>query len=71
MASAMFQRLVRPREEDENLKESSIASENEETSSTSGEEDSVAPLDLSGAVDSEAEPKIHDEDVLFFTLYSL
>jgi hypothetical protein len=71
MASAIFQRSVRPRKEDENLDASSAASEQEETSSTSGDEDRDASLNLSNGPDSEIQPEWHDGDVYFFTLYSL
>jgi hypothetical protein len=71
MAAKMFQRPVRPREEDENLEASSTASGQEEALSTSGDEDARAPLDLSDGPDSEEEPESHDEDVQLFTLCSL
>ena len=68
MNSSRFDRPVRPRKEDEDLDVSSAASAEE---GTSGNEDEAAPLDHSGAPDSEAEREGHDEDVPFFRLHPL
>jgi hypothetical protein len=63
MASARFQRPVRLRREDETLEGPSIASEQEEPSSTSGDDDGHAPLNVSDGAISESEPGSHDENV--------
>lgn len=63
MASAIFQRPVRPRKEDETLEGPSIAFEQEEQSSTSGDDDGHAPVSVSDGAISESEPDSHGENV--------
>lgn len=65
MASAILQRSVRPREEDETLEESPVASEQGETPSASGDEDKAGPLTLSRGPGLKIQPESPDEDVRF------
>ena len=65
MATAKFQRSVRPRVETEDVEALSMDSRLEEAMSTSGDEDGDTNIRSSNGKESEAEPENRDEDVRF------